>query len=84
MNRLIKSGPRASGTGPRMPAAMLLMTAAMLTSGCATTAGSETEQTICRELRLVLPTWSSADTEQSRIDGARFLDVFEAVCPWAS
>lgn len=80
MKRLIESGQMASGIGPMLPAAMLLLTAVMLTSACATTAGSETERTICRELRVVLPTWSSSDTEQSRVEGARFLDVFEAVC----
>jgi len=81
MKRQTANAPMASGTAPMPRAAMLLMAAAMLTSACATTAGSVTEQAICRELRIVLPTWSRKDTEQSRIDGARFLDVFEAVCP---
>lgn len=63
-----------------MRAAALLLTTALLTSGCATSTGSETSDAICRELRSALPTWSSADTEQSKREGADFLDVFEAVC----
>ncbi len=53
---------------------------ALLISGCATTGASETETTICRELRRALPTWSQDDTERSKAEGARFLDVFEAAC----
>ena len=51
-----------------------------LTSGCTATGGSETEAAICDELRASLPTWSRRDTEQSKAEGAAFLDVFEAVC----
>jgi hypothetical protein len=58
----------------------LLTMAATLTSGCATTGGSATERAICGELRASLPSWSSADTVQSRTEAAEFLDVFEAVC----
>ena len=60
----------------------MLMGLAMLTltSGCAITGGSETEAAICDELRASLPTWSRRDTEQSKAEGAAFLDVFEAVC----
>lgn len=62
--------------------AAMTVTLALLTSGCANMAayGTETERTICRELREALPTWSSQDTLQSREEGDRFLTVFEAVC----
>lgn len=56
------------------------MLATILTSGCAITAGSGTERTICDELRASLPTWSTADAVQSRTEGGEFLDVFAAVC----
>lgn len=52
----------------------------ILTSGCVTTAGLETERTICRELRNSLPSYSAQDTEQTKQEGADFLDVFGAVC----
>jgi len=51
-----------------------------LTSACANTGGSETEAAICDELRASLPTWSRSDTDQSKAEGAAFLDVFGAVC----
>ena len=63
--------------------AALTVTLALLTSGCANVVASgttETERTICRELREALPTWSSQDTLQSREEGDKFLTVFEAVC----
>lgn len=52
-------------------------------TGCATKGGlgTETEETICRELRRELPSFSSRDTEQTKEEGDRFLTVFEAVCP---
>jgi len=34
----------------------------------------------CDALRPVLPTYSTEDTEQSKREGATFLDVFEATC----
>jgi hypothetical protein len=49
-------------------------------SGCTVTGGSETETAICDELRRDLPTYSRQDTQQSRDEGAQFLDVFNAVC----
>lgn len=61
-------------------ASALMLIAGVSMTGCASTGGSETERAICRELRLSLPTWSSADTVQSRTEAAEFLDVFEAVC----
>jgi hypothetical protein len=69
-----------SGTPRTMRAAAAVMTLAALTSGCAATVASA-DRTVCRELRLALPTWAEADTEQSKREGADFLDVFEAVCP---
>lgn len=55
----------------------------LLMTGCATKGGlgTETEETICRELRRKLPSFSSRDTEQTKEEGDRFLTVFEAVCP---
>ena len=59
---------------------MLVATAAMLLTGCQPMAGSETSSTICRELARDLPTYSRADTPETLASGARFLDVFKAVC----
>ena len=58
------------------------MMLAMLTalSGCGLAAGSATD-TACRELRRDLPTYSSRDTQETLDAGARFIGVFEAVCP---
>ena len=35
---------------------------------------------VCDALRPALPSWSSQDTAQSKTEGARFLDVWQAVC----
>ena len=35
---------------------------------------------VCDALRPALPNWSRADSEKSKQEGARFLDVFGAVC----
>ena len=53
-----------------------------LTTACAKKGGlgTETEDTICRELRRELPSYSSKDTTQTKEDGDRFLTVFNAVC----
>jgi len=59
----------------------LPLTVPLLTSGCANmTALSETERTICRELRRDLPTSSTQDTERPKAENADFRDVFQAVC----
>jgi outer membrane biogenesis lipoprotein LolB len=63
------------------PAALL---AVMLLTACASTAPSATtemERVICRELARDLPTYSARDTAATLEAGARFLDVFAAVCP---
>jgi hypothetical protein len=63
------------------PAGLLAVT---LLSACAVTAPSattETERVICRELARDLPTYSAQDTDATLEAGARFLDVFKAVCP---
>lgn len=62
--------------------APILMTfVAILASGCANAIGaSETERTICRELRADLPTYSRRDTPETLAAGARFVEVFAAVC----
>jgi hypothetical protein len=59
----------------------MLVTSIAMLSGCASTGVSETEQAICRELRMDLPSFSTDDTAQTIAEAARFLDVFEAVCP---
>ena len=63
--------------------AAMMVTLALPLTGCANVgafATSETERTICRELREVLPTYSTLDTSQTLEEGDRFLTVFEAVC----
>ena len=60
-----------------------MLIAALSTGGCVTTGGSATTDTgrsICRELQRDLPTYSARDTEATKQAGARFLDVFAAVC----
>ena len=51
-----------------------------LTTSCAVSGGYETKA-VCAELRADLPTYSRADTLQSRTVGARFLTTFAAICP---
>lgn len=51
-----------------------------LLTACARVGASETERTICRELRRDLPTFSADDTAETLAAGARFIDVFDAVC----
>lgn len=65
-----------------------LVAAMMLTTACGRGGGSETsvpaasvsERTICAELAQGLPSWSRNDTEQTRIEGARFIDRFHMIC----
>ncbi len=57
-------------------AAPLVVAAAL--SGCS--AAPAPARAVCDALRPALPTWSRADSEKSKIEGARFLDVWEAVC----
>ena len=80
MSKLTKGGRRASETGRRWRGMLTGLAMLTLTSACASTGGSETEAAICDELRASLPSWSRRDTEQSKAEGAAFLDVFEAVC----
>jgi len=51
-----------------------------LLSGCVSTRSSETYRSVCRELERDLPTYSAKDTQETLQTGARFLDVFAAVC----
>jgi len=62
---------------PTVPA---LLAAAMLLTGCLAPGGSATERAICRELRADLPTYSRRDTPETLAAGARFVEVFAAVC----
>ena len=80
MSKLTRHGRRASETGRKWRGMLTGLAMLTLTSACASTGGSETEAAICDELRASLPTWSRRDTEQSKAEGAAFLDVFEAVC----
>lgn len=54
---------------------------AILLTGCVMPHVSATERSICRELARDLPTYSRADTPETLASGARFVDVFRAVCP---
>ena len=58
-----------------------MVTMLPLLSGCSSTSGSETYRSVCRELERDLPTYSVKDTQETLASGARFLDVFYAVCP---
>lgn len=57
---------------------LLLLT--ILLPSCAAPGGSETERTICREMRRDLPTYSTRDTAETLASGARFQAVFSAIC----
>ena len=63
--------------------ALMLMLLIILTTSCASTTGggTRTEEQLCTELRRALPTWAAGDTERSRREGARFLTVFDSLCP---
>ncbi|RRH71281.1 hypothetical protein [Falsigemmobacter faecalis] len=63
---------------PIRPVPMLLV--ATLPAFCAMQGGSETERSICRELRADLPSYSQQDTAQTLEEGARFQLVFAGVC----
>ena len=58
----------------------LMATIFLLLNGCAVPSGSETSRAICRELDRDLPTYSVKDTPETLESGARFIDVFNAVC----
>lgn len=62
-------------TGQRLALVAIL---AALTSACGTEGASGTGK--CTALAPYLPSWSIHDTEQSKAEGAAFLDVFDAVC----
>ena len=52
----------------------------LLLSGCAVPRNYATYETLCRELERDLPTYSVKDTPETLESGARFIDVFNAVC----
>lgn len=81
MNKETQNAQTMCASARMMRAIAPMLTIAALTSGCASTVGSETERAICDELRRDLPTWSTQDTTESKRQGADFLDTFEAVCP---
>ena len=57
-----------------------MVTMLLLLNGCQSVSGSETSRTICRELEKDLPTYSVKDTPETLESGAKFIDVFYAVC----
>ena len=59
---------------------LMMLGLGMLLTGCAALGGSETERAICRELARDLPTYSQQDTPDTLASGARFVEVFNAVC----
>ena len=65
-------------TNPRRCLTLAALSAAVL-AGCASPPPAPAEA-VCDTLRPALPTWSSQDTEQSKREGTRFLDVWSAVC----
>lgn len=73
------NGQQGSRKRPTVRAG-LMIGALTLSTGCMTPGASETERTICRELRADLPTWSRQDTPATLAAGARFISVFEEVC----
>ena len=74
---------KKSGKASMKRCAGWMLIPVLLTSGCDQKAvfATETEATICRELRVDLPTYSSRDTEESKTIGDRYLTRFNAVCP---
>ena len=77
--------PRKYATGKTMRCAALMATLAMLMSSCGVSVASgttETEATICRELASELPSYSLADTIETKRQGVRFLTAFKAICPY--
>lgn len=72
-----------SKTRPMRPVAALMLMTPLLMSGCVGSTGygtTETERTICRELRRDLPTYSTRDTDATKEAGARFLELFREIC----
>lgn len=59
---------------------LIVVSTTILLVSCASVNGSETSRSICRELERDLPTYSTKDTPETLESGARFLDVFYAVC----
>lgn len=57
------------------------LTTPILLPSCGDVGASETESVLCREIRTDLPTYSVRDTPETLASGARFLSVFESVCP---
>lgn len=63
--------------------ALMLLALLLLTtlSACSKPlAGSETTKAMCRELRADLPTYSTRDTSETLLSGARFTRTFNAIC----
>jgi len=52
----------------------------ILPAACTRPAPVSPAEAVCGALAPALPTWSRADSERSKTEGARFMDVWEAVC----
>lgn len=71
------------------PTSALLLTLAILTSGCAmwtafadpTPPPTETMKTMCRKLQETRPTYDPRDTEETKQRGLAHLNRLDAVCP---
>ena len=59
---------------------LVILITTILLSACASQNVSETERSICRELARDLPSYSVMDTYETLRSGARFIEVFEAIC----
>ena len=67
----------------RLPSAFCatLLTSLILTACSEKPAGSETEAEKFRQMQVVLPTASTADTARTREEVGRFRVLFFALCP---
>lgn len=63
------------------PPVLSLLTILSACSEKPAASATDTSRTICRELRADLPSWSRNDTAETLASGARFVTVFNAVCP---
>ena len=61
---------------------LIIVGMSMLLVSCASVNGSETFRTVCRELAMDLPSYSVKDTPETLKSGARFIEVYYAVCEY--
>jgi len=65
-------------TRPRLSACLAACLA--LLGACSPTPPPAPSKAVCDALRASLPTWSPQDTERTKEEAARFLEVWDAVC----